>query len=142
MGSDLRASSPTPGSHHIKSLRTFENSNIVPGVNTVREFKAEIFQALGNPTRLQILEVLRGGERPVGDIMTRVGRDAANVSQHLAVLRLRGLVVKRKDGNRVFYSVRDPRLFEVLDLMRRYAAAHVNDHIALLRRYRSQDSRR
>jgi ArsR family transcriptional regulator len=111
-------------------------------VNTVREFKAEIFQALGHPTRLQILEVLRGAELPVSVIMTRIRRDAANVSQHLSVLRLRGLVVNRKEGNQVFYSVRDPRLFEVLDLMRRYSTAHVKDHIALLRRYRSQDAGR
>jgi DNA-binding transcriptional ArsR family regulator len=108
----------------------------------VRKFKAEIFHALGNPTRLQILEVLRAGELPVSAIMAQVGRDAANVSQHLSVLRLHGLVVNRKDGNQVFYTVRDPRLFEVLDLMRRYSTAHVKDHIALLRRYRSEDSRR
>jgi ArsR family transcriptional regulator len=123
-------------------LHICEIANILPRVNTVRKFKAEIFQALGNPTRLQILEVLREGELPVSAIMARIGRDAANVSQHLSVLRLRGLVVNRKDGNQVFYSVRDPRLFEVLDLMRRYSTAHVKDHIALLRRYRSEDSRR
>jgi len=123
-------------------LHICEIANILPRVNTVRKFKAEIFQALGNPTRLQILEVLRSGELPVSAIMAQIGRDAANVSQHLSVLRLRGLVVNRKDGNQVFYSVRDPRLFEVLDLMRRYSTAHVKDHIALLRRYRSEDSRR
>lgn len=110
-------------------------------MNTVRKFKAEIFRALGNATRLEILEVLREGELPVSAIMERIGRDAANVSQHLSVLRLRGLLVNRKDGNQVFYSVRDTRLFEVLDLMRRYSTAHVKDHIALLRRYRSENSR-
>jgi ArsR family transcriptional regulator len=108
-------------------------------VNGVRAFKASIFQALGHPTRLQILEALRKGERPVAAILEAVGRDPANISQHLANLRLRGLVVNRKEGNQVFYSVRDRRLFDVLDLMRRYAVAHVHDHMALLRRYRSEE---
>jgi len=110
-------------------------------VNTVRQFKASIFQALANSTRLEILETLRRGEQPVGAILAKVDRDPANISQHLTSLRLRGLVVNRRAGNQVFYSVRDPLLFEVLDLMRRYAAAHVHDQIALLRQYRSQESR-
>ena len=90
-------------------------------VNTVRQFKASIFQALANSTRLQILETLRTGELPVAAILAKVERDPANISQHLTSLRLRGLVVNRKVGNQVFYSVRDPLLFDVLDLMRRYA---------------------
>lgn len=111
-------------------------------MNTVREFKASIFQALANSTRLEILEALRVGEQPVAAILARVDRDPANLSQHLTSLRLRGLVVNRKAGNQVFYSVRDPLLFDVLDLMRRYAAAHVHDHIALLKQYRSQEPRK
>jgi DNA-binding transcriptional ArsR family regulator len=110
-------------------------------MSAVREFKSSLFQALANPTRLEILESLRDGELPVNAILARVERDQANISQHLAALRLRGLVVNRKKGNRVFYAVRDPLLFRVIDLMRRYAAAHVHDHIAILKRYRSEDSR-
>ena len=86
-------------------------------MSDIRNFKASLFQSLANPTRLQILEILRRGELSVGAILTKVDRDQANVSQHLTNLRLRGLVVNRKEGNQVFYSVRDPVLFEVLDLM-------------------------
>ena len=110
-------------------------------MSNVREFKANLFQALAHPTRLQIFELLRAGELPVKAILAKIGGGSANISQHLATLRLRGLVVNRKEGNQVFYSVRDPLLFEVLDLMRRYAAAHTHDHIALFERYRSEDSR-
>jgi ArsR family transcriptional regulator len=123
----------------IAQFRYFEYGR---EVNTVREFKASIFQALANSTRLEILEALRVGEQPVAAILARVDRDPANLSQHLTSLRLRGLVVNRKAGNQVFYSVRDPLLFDVLDLMRRYAAAHVHDHIALLKQYRSQEPRK
>jgi ArsR family transcriptional regulator len=101
-------------------------------VNRVREFKAGLFQALAHPTRLEILEALRQGELSVGAILARVGRDQANVSQHLATLRARGLVVNRKEGNQVFYAVRDPLLFPILDDMRRFAAAHAHELAASL----------
>jgi ArsR family transcriptional regulator len=109
-------------------------------VSNVRKFKATLFQALANPTRLEILEALREGELPVNAILAKVQRDQANISQHLATLRLRGIVTNRKDGNQVFYSVRDPLVFKVLDLMRRYAAAHVDDHLAQLEQYKSEES--
>ena len=119
-------------------MRTLDYSNILAVVNDVREFKASLFQALANPIRLQILEILRRGERSVGAILTKVDRDQANVSQHLTSLRLRGLVVNRKEGNQVFYSVRDPFLFEILDLMRAYSAAHLAEHMALLRQFKAE----
>lgn len=109
-------------------------------VSRIRQFKASIFQALANPTRLQILEVLRDGELPVNAILSKVARDQANISQHLASLRLRGLVVNRKEGNQVFYSVRDPLLFEVLDLMRRYSKTHLNENMALLEQFKAEET--
>lgn len=109
-------------------------------MSQVRQFKASIFQALAHPTRLLILEALRDGELPVNLILAKVDRDQANISQHLATLRQRGLVVNRKDGNQVFYSVRDPQLFQVLDLMRRFCATHLNDHMALLAEIQAEES--
>jgi ArsR family transcriptional regulator len=109
-------------------------------MNQVRQFKASVFQALAHPTRLQVLEVLRDGELSVGAIRTKVQLDQANLSQHLAKLRLGGLVANRKEGNQVFYSVRDPILFEVLDLVRRFAAAHLHEHAELLARFKDEES--
>lgn len=101
--------------------------------DTLRRFKASIFQALAHPTRIAIIEILRDGELPAGAIVERLGLEQANASQHLTVLRSRNIVVKRKEGNQVFYSVRDPLLIEVLDTMRRYFQAHVEEAIATLR---------
>ncbi len=98
----------------------------------VRRLKAEIFQALGHPTRLAILEALQEGELTVGAILSRLGMEQANVSQHLAILRGRRLVSTRKEGNRVHYSLRDPILGRVLADMRRYAASHLAEDLALL----------
>jgi len=110
-------------------------------VSQTRQFKASIFQALAHPTRLQILEALRGGELSVNEILAGIERGQANISQHLTTLRLRGLVVNRKVGNQVFYSVRDRVLFKVLDLMREYSRTHLKEHMSLLRRLRSDETR-
>ena len=110
-------------------------------MSQIRQFKASIFQALAHPTRLQILEALRGGEMSVNEILAGIDRGQANISQHLTTLRLRGLVVNRKVGNQVFYSVRDRVLFKVLDLMRDYSRTHLKEHMSWLKRLRSDESR-
>jgi ArsR family transcriptional regulator len=99
----------------------------------LRRFKAEIFQALAHPTRIHIAECLADGEQSVSDLITRIGIEPANLSQHLAVLRGKGLVVNRKVGTQVFYSLRDPLLSDVLQNMRRYFQAHVEEALQLLR---------
>jgi DNA-binding transcriptional ArsR family regulator len=102
-------------------------------MDSLRRLKAEIFQALGHPTRLAILETLQRGELTVGAILSRLGLEQGNISQHLAILRGRRLVATRKQGNRVFYSLRDPILGRVLAQMRRYTASHLAGDLALLR---------
>ena len=99
---------------------------------TLRQFKAELFHALAHPTRIAILEELRDGELAAGAIIERLGMEQANVSQHLAVLRAKLIVVNRKAGNQVFYSVRDPLIIEVLDLMRQYFHKHLSEVMTML----------
>ena len=99
----------------------------------LRRFKAEVFQALAHPTRIHIAESLQDGELPVSVLLARVGIEAANLSQHLAVLRAKGLVVNRKEGTQVFYALRDPLLSEVLRNMRRYFQAHVQEALHILK---------
>jgi ArsR family transcriptional regulator len=98
----------------------------------LRSFKASIFQALAHPTRIAVVELLRGGELSAGAIQERVGIEQANLSQHLTVLRSRQIIVNRKEGNQVFYSLRDPMLVEVLDILRRYFRANRSQAIAML----------
>lgn len=77
----------------------------------------------------------RDAARPgvsAGTIQEKLGVEQANLSQHLGVLRSRQIVVSRKDGNQVFYSIRNQMLVEVLDLMRRYFQANLADAIQLL----------
>jgi ArsR family transcriptional regulator len=100
--------------------------------DSVRRFKADVFQALAHPTRLAIIELLGKRELSAGELIEGLGMEQANVSQHLAVLRSRQLVVNRKAGNQVFYSVRDPILLEVLALMRTYFQKHLTEAMAML----------
>jgi ArsR family transcriptional regulator len=99
----------------------------------LRQFKAEFFQALAHPTRIAIIEQLREGELSAGVLTERLGVEQANASQHLAVLREKNIVVARKAGNQVFYSVRHPLIVEVLDVMRRYFHGHMTQAAAELK---------
>jgi len=101
---------------------------------SLRRFKADIFQALANPTRIAIVELLRDEkEVPVSTIYERLGLEQANVSQHLAILRSKQIVTGRKKGNQVFYSLRDPIIGRVLNLMQQYFQSHMNDTLEAFR---------
>lgn len=93
-----------------------------------------MFQVLANPTRIHIIECLRDEELSVSAIQELVGAEHSNISQHLAVLRSKGLVLNRKEGNQVFYSLRDPLLTEALDAMKKYFRAHLVEALSILSR--------
>ena len=101
--------------------------------DALRQFKANFFQALAHPTRIAIVEQLRGGELSAGTLIDKLGIEQANASQHLSVLRTKNIVMGRKEGNQVFYSVRDPLILDVLYLMRRYFHAHMSEELATLK---------
>jgi ArsR family transcriptional regulator len=99
---------------------------------TLRTYKASIFRALSHPTRIAILELLRDRELSARAIQDKLGLEQANLSQHLAILRSHQIVVNRKDGNQVFYSIRNPMLVKVLDIMRQYFQASLADAVQML----------
>ncbi|HEY3835440.1 MAG TPA: metalloregulator ArsR/SmtB family transcription factor [Bryobacteraceae bacterium] len=107
----------------------------------LRTYKASVFQALGHPTRIAIVEILRDGELSAGVIQEQLGIEQANVSQHLAVLRSRQIVSTRKEGNQVFYSLRNPVLVEVLDIMRRYFQSHLKEAVEMLDEIKAERTR-
>jgi DNA-binding transcriptional ArsR family regulator len=101
--------------------------------DALRRFKSAIFQGLANPTRIAIVELLRDGELSAGKLIEKLGIEQANASQHLAVLRAKQIVVSRKVGNQVYYSIRDPALIEVLDILRRYFYAQLSSTVNMLK---------
>ena len=78
---------------------------------------AAYFQALSEPTRLRILNLLREGERNVGDLAQACGYTAANVSRHLAMLMQHGLVARESRGTSVYYRIADESVYALCDLV-------------------------
>ena len=78
---------------------------------------AAYFQALSEPTRLRILNLLREGERNVGDLAQACGYTAANVSRHLAMLIQHGLVARESRGTSVYYRIADESIYALCDLV-------------------------
>jgi DNA-binding transcriptional ArsR family regulator len=101
--------------------------------DALRQFKSEIFQGLAHPTRIALVELLREGELSAGHLIETLGIEQANASQHLAVLRAKQIVVSRKVGNQVYYSIRDHALIEVLDILRRYFYSQLSSTVDMLK---------
>ena len=82
----------------------------------IYQVKAEFFKMLAHPARIRILELLREGERSVGELLPEVGLEASHLSQQLGLLRRARILQSRKMGAAVFYSVSDPRIFQLLEV--------------------------
>jgi len=78
---------------------------------------AAYFQALSEPTRLQILNLLRGGERNVGELAQACGYTSANISRHLSLLMQHGLVERESRGTAVYYRIADESVYALCDLV-------------------------
>jgi DNA-binding transcriptional ArsR family regulator len=78
---------------------------------------AAYFQALSEPARLRLLNLLRGRERSVGELAEATGYSAANVSRHLALLAQHGLLAREVRGTSVFYAIADPAVYELCNLV-------------------------
>ena len=85
----------------------------------VHERKAELFRTLGHPGRIRVLEVLAEGEQSVGGLQPQIGLESSHLSQQLAVLRRAGLVVARREGSTVWYSLTSPVVADLMLAARR-----------------------
>ena len=97
------------------------------------DLKANVLKALGQPTRLKILELLRNGERCVCEIFPAIKEEQSNVSRHLALMKAAGILASRKQGQMVYYRVRDPQVFKLLDGVSALLKRHVNERKTLAR---------
>ncbi|WP_339061690.1 metalloregulator ArsR/SmtB family transcription factor [Tepidibacillus marianensis] len=105
----------------------------------LQEFKAEFFKALAHPLRIRILELLRDGDKFVHELQEHMQVDSAVVSQQLAILRRQNIVVGIKEGNKVTYSVKDPILFELLEVAKKVFNNHLVDTISLLQKMNDEN---
>ena len=96
------------------------------------QFRAEFFKALAHPVRIRILRLLRSGEKSVTELQQTLGLESCAVSQQLAILRLKNLVVARKEGTKALYAVRDTQIFQLLDSAKEMFDRHLIDSRAML----------
>jgi ArsR family transcriptional regulator len=106
------------------------------------QFKAEFFKALAHPLRIAIIDALRDGECGVNDLCADLNVEQATLSQQLAVLRNRNIVVGRKEGLNVYYSVRDTTVFKLLDVAKQIFNNHLIDVKSMLSEINAGATRR
>lgn len=96
------------------------------------ELHAEVCKTLSNPVRLRIINELQQGEMTVGALANKLGIRQAHLSQHLAVLRQRGVVKTRRYGPNVYYSISSPKIVKACSLIREVLLEHLQKDQSIL----------
>lgn len=113
------------GMNH-RSSGTLSRPTILPDDPSGRELLARLYRALGDPTRLALLEFCLDGERTGTECVERAGLSQGRVSAHLACLVSCGLLALRREGRYAYYRVVDPRVSEILCTGQGLVADHAN----------------
>jgi DNA-binding transcriptional ArsR family regulator len=100
----------------------------------ILEGQASILKALGQPTRLQILELLKEGERCVCEIFPAISQEQANVSKHLSILKQVGILESRKEGLRILYRIKTPEILNLLSGVSKLLKAQAQEQHKLMTR--------
>jgi len=100
---------------------------------TIFELQAELCKTLANPKRLEILSALKDGEKRVTDLVAIIGISKANVSQHLAFMRHKGIVMTRKEGVYIFYSLTSQKIIKACSIMREVLTEQMERNGKILR---------
>src|SRR5579859_2152606 len=101
----------------------------LPETPSEQDLLAKYFRALGDPTRLRVLELLADGERTVGELVAALALPQPKVSNHLACLRWCGFVQTRRAHRTIHYRLADDRVREIVDLARQLLAENA-EHVA------------
>ncbi|GAB7075290.1 ArsR/SmtB family transcription factor [Streptomyces sp. JCM 18897] len=104
------------------------------------QLKAGFFKTLGHPVRIRVLELLSRREHAVSELLSDIGVEPAHLSQQLAVLRRANLVVPRREGSAVHYSLTNPDVAELLRVARTILSGVLTDQAELLAGLRADES--
>lgn len=98
------------------------------------EMHAEICKIFTNPKRLEIISLLRDGEKTVGELSELADVPQANISQHLTVLRQNNVVITRREGANIYYKIANPKILKACDLMREVLLEKLSESEKLAKR--------
>lgn len=107
-------------------------SRALPLTDQMLELVARRFRMLGEPQRLRILQVVEEREMTVGEIVDALDGNQPNISKHLQALNDAGLVARRRDGNSIYYSISDPVVFKLCELVCRSASEEARGRLESL----------
>lgn len=99
----------------------------------IYELHADVCKTLSNAKRLEILNALRESEMTVSELTERVGALKANISQHLAVMRQKGILVTRRDGVNIYYRIANPKVIQAFDIMREVLFEQLKENEKLMK---------
>jgi len=99
---------------------------------TLFELQSEICKTLASPKRLEIISTLKDGEKTVGELVEILGVPKANVSQHLAVMRLKGILRSRREGVNIYYQIANPKVVQACALMREVLTEDMKERSKLI----------
>lgn len=87
-------------------------------MDNIYKLQADVCKIFANDKRLQIINLLKDQEMSTGEIMRETGMNKVNISQHMNVLKSKGVVVSRREGQQLFYSITNPKIIQACTLMR------------------------
>jgi ArsR family transcriptional regulator len=102
----------------------------------IYELHAEVCKTLANAKRIEIINLLRSGEKSVSWLLEKTGLLKANLSQHLSVMRQQGIVKARKEGLNVFYRIANSKIVKACDLMREVLFEQMQERKEALKKWR------
>ncbi len=94
----------------------------------IMEFQEQVCKTFANAKRLEVLNLLKDGEMTVSDITKALGTTKANTSQHLMVMRMRGILKRRRDGTNIYYRIANEKLIDACSLMQEALAQIMDSH--------------
>ncbi len=98
----------------------------------IYQYHAEMCQVFSHPKRLEVINVLQGGEMSVSELAQKLELAIGNLSQHLAMMKERHILLTRKEGNMVYYRIANPKLIRCFDMMREMLFEQIRQDAALL----------
>lgn len=99
------------------------------------EIHADICKTLGNAKRIEILNALENRELTVGELADILNISSANVSQHLAIMRQKGILVTRREGTNIYYKISNPKVSQACALMREVLLEQIEEGQRMVKRY-------
>lgn len=104
------------------------------GNKEIYEIHAGICQCLANPKRLEVINTLREKEMPVTEMAEKMGITKANLSQHLSIMKDKGILKSRREGVNIYYSLANPKVIQACDIMREVLFEHLKEREKLTKK--------